>query len=64
MTFFTAGSRRLIHAKYGDLVGVTLIIPARFLNQQQGSYCFWEFEEGIKERIADFSCVRVGVESP
>jgi len=46
------------------LHSVTLIIPARFLNQEPGSYFYWKFQEGIKERIADFDCVRVGVESP
>jgi hypothetical protein len=30
-------------------VGVTLNIPARFLNQEQGSYFDWEFQQGIQE---------------
>jgi hypothetical protein len=43
------------------LAGVTLIIPARFLNQEPGSYFYWKFQEGIKERIADFGCVESGL---
>ena len=29
--------------------GVTLNIPARFLNQEQGAYFDWEFQKGIRE---------------
>lgn len=47
-----------------NLSDVTRIIPARFLNQEQGSYFYWEFQVGIKERITDVDCIRMGVESP
>jgi hypothetical protein len=46
-----------------SLGGVTLIIPVRFLSQEQKFYCWRESQEYNKQQIADFHRARLGAAS-